>query len=453
MIVRGWGHLPPIRMSGIRRDHAGVVCHAARSLAAASIAMNETEPTVAPDEPNIAPSRDYPVLFLKKGEDDRLRQGHLWVFSNEVDVVRSPLDQFVPGQIAAISDSSGRILGLGYVNPQALVCARLMERGARHAVDRSLIVHRLQVALALRQRLYGEPFYRLVFGEADGLPGLVLDRYDDVIVGQIGTLGMEQLKTAIVEAVVKVIKPRLMVWKNHGSVRRLENLPEYVETAVGVIEASTRVVEAGIEFWVDIANGQKTGWFYDQRDNRERLPRLVAGKRVLDVFSYVGAWGLRSAALGASAVLCIDSSAPALAAINAVAQQQGLADRVQTREADAFDALKELRQQREHFDVVIVDPPAFIKRKKDFAEGRIAYRRIFEAAMQVLSKDGILIACSCSHHLPRAVMLDLIQQGARHLDRSVQVLAQLQQSKDHPVHPAIPETDYLKGFICRVLPA
>ncbi len=396
---------------------------------------------------------EYPALFLKKGEDARLRQGHLWVFSNEVDTQRSPLADFQPGEIVAICDASARAFGLGYINPNALICARLVERGVRHAINKSLIVHRLNVALELRKQLYAEPFYRLVFGESDGLPGLVLDRFDDVIVGQIGTLGMEALREAVVEAVVKVLKPRMFIWKNNGSVRKLEALPEYVEVPVGMLEPLTRVVEAGLEFAVDIANGQKTGWFFDQRDNRDRLARLVPGKRVLDVFSYVGAWGIRSAAAGASEVLCIDSSAAALKAVAAAAERNGFGDRVRTLEADAFDALKDLRQQRERFDVVIVDPPAFVKRKKDFAEGRIAYKRIFEAAMQLLNRDGILIACSCSHHMPRSVLLDTINQGARHLDRSVQVLAQLQQSADHPVHPAIPETDYLKGFICRVLPA
>lgn len=410
---------------------------------------SESEDPIASTEVEI----EYPALFLRKGEDARLRQGHQWVFSNEVDTQRSPLGDFQPGEIVAICDASGRAFGLGYINPQALICARLVERGVRHPIDKSLIVHRLNVALELRKQLYAEPFYRLVFGEADGLPGLVLDRFDDVIVGQIGTLGMESLREAVVEAVVKVLKPRTFVWKNNGSVRKLEALPEYVEVPVGALEAKTRVVEAGLEFAVDIANGQKTGWFYDQRDNRDRLARLVPGKRVLDVFSYVGAWGIRSAAAGASEVLCIDSSATALEAVNDAAARNGLSDKVRTLEADAFEALKSLRQQRERFDVVIVDPPAFVKRKKDFAEGRLAYKRIFEAAMQLLNRDGILIACSCSHHMPRSTLLDTINQGARHLDRSVQVLAQLQQSADHPVQPAIPETDYLKGFICRVLPA
>ena len=396
---------------------------------------------------------ELPGLFLKRGEDARLRQGHSWVFSNEVDVKRSPLGEFTPGEQVAIVDASERVLGLGYINPNALICARMVERGAHHPLDKSLLVHRLNVALALREQLYDSPHYRLVFGESDGLPGLVIDRFGDVLVGQIGTLGMERMKDLVVEAAAKVFKPRAFIWKNAGSVRKLEALPEYDECAIGEWPEFLDVIEGGVRFRIDPRDSQKTGWFYDQRDNRDRLPRLVKGKRVLDVFSYGGGWGLRAAAAGASEVVCVDASATALAVVNRAAHDNGLADKVRTMQGDAFDLLKELRQQRERFDVVIVDPPAFVKRKKDFAEGRLAYRRINEMAMQLLSRDGLLIACSCSHHLPRSVLLDAINQGARHLDRSVQVLMSLQQSACHPVHPAIPETDYLKGYVCRVLPS
>ena len=211
--------------------------------------------------------------------------------------------------------------------------------------------------------------------------------------------------------------------------------------------------EGGLEFAIDPVGGQKTGWFYDQRENRDRLARFVAGKRVLDMFSYLGAWGLRAAASGASEVVCVDASQSAVDAIAANAERNGLGDRVRAVRADAFDHLKALREARERYDVVILDPPAFVKRKKDFAEGRLAYRRLNELGMQALAKDGILVTCSCSYHMPRATLLDGVQQGARHLDRQVQVLMPLQQGPDHPVHPAIPETEYLKGFVCRVLPA
>jgi 23S rRNA (cytosine1962-C5)-methyltransferase len=394
---------------------------------------------------------ELPALALKKGEDARLRAGHAWIFSNEVDTRRTPLTAFQPGAHAVVVDHADKPIGIAYVNPNALICARLVVRGLKHPIDRSLIVHRLKVALGMREKLSLRPFYRLVYGESDGLPGLVLDRYGDVVVGQIGTLGMEALKDAVTEAVEKVLKPAAFVWKNSGSVRQLEGLPEYVETAIGTLPERVIAEEGGLEFEIDVERGQKTGWFYDQRANRDLMAPYVAGARVLDVFSYVGAWGVRAASFGAREVVCVDASASAVAAIrrNAVANRVG--DRVTAIEEDAFDALKRLRHDKERFDVVIVDPPAFVKRKKDFPEGKIAYRRINEAAMQLLGKDGVLVTCSCSWHMGRDALLEVVNAGARHLDRNVQVLSRLQQSPDHPVNPAIPETDYLKGFVCRVI--
>lgn len=395
-----------------------------------------------------------PALLLKRGEDRRLRGGHLWVFSNEVDVARTPLTAFAPGDAVRILDAGGKLLGTGYVNPGTLIAARLVDRGG-HALDRSLIVHRLNVALALRERLYPKaPFYRLVFGESDGLPGLALDRFDDVIVGQTSTAGMERLKPEIAAALEKVLAPRALVWKNDGAARALEALPSKVEIGFGEIAGPVRVDEAGYGFEVDVLGGQKTGWFYDQRSNRELLaPWLRGGVRVLDLFSYVGAWGVRAAGFGASEVTCVDSSASAIEAVRRNAAANDFSGRIEAVCEEAFEYLKNARAERRRWDVVIVDPPAFIKRRKDFKEGALAYRRINTMAMQVLERDGILLSCSCSHHMARASLLEAINAGARHIDRQVQVLQSLQQGPDHPVQAAIPETEYLKGFICRVLPS
>lgn len=396
---------------------------------------------------------DYPALVLKRGEDARLRAGHAWVFSNEVDVQRTPLTEFEPGQACAILDSREKPIGVGYVNPHSLICARLVARGLDHALDKSLFVHRINIALSLRERLYDEPYYRLVFGEADGLPGLTVDRFGDVLVAQTTTAGMERLKDPITEALVKTLKPAAVWWKNDAAVRALEGLPSYADLGYGDGSVPLEAREGGLRFAVDPVGGQKTGWFYDQRANRDQLARFVAGKRVLDVCSYLGGWGLRAAAMGASEVVCVDTSADAVEAIAANAERNGLAGTVRAVRADAFDHLRALREARERFDVVILDPPAFVKRRKDLAEGKQAYRRLNELGMQVLARDGILVTCSCSYHMPRATLLEGIQLGARHLDRQAQVLVQLQQAPDHPVHPAIPETDYLKGYILRVLPA
>jgi 23S rRNA (cytosine1962-C5)-methyltransferase len=396
---------------------------------------------------------EYPVLALKKGEDRRLRAGHLWIYSNEVDVERTPLSDFQPGEAAAICDAAGQVLGLGYVNPHSLICARLMQRGTARPIDRAFLVHRLNVALALRERAFGKPYYRLIYGESDGLPGLVLDRFGDVLVGQIGTAGMERLKDDIAAAVEKVLRPQALVWKNDAGVRELEGLASEVTTAFGEVSQPLLVEEAGQRFAVDPLHGQKTGWFYDQRANRGRLDPWVRGARVLDLFSYVGAWGMRAAALGAEQVLCVDSASYAVESTIDNALRNGLAGKVSAQRGDVFEVLRSLRAERQRFDVVILDPPAFIKRRKDHREGLLAYRRLNEMAMQVLERDGILVTCSCSHHLGRDELLAQVQQGARHLDRQAQMLVPLHQDVDHPVHPAIPETDYLKGYVFRVLPA
>jgi 23S rRNA (cytosine1962-C5)-methyltransferase len=394
----------------------------------------------------------YAPLRLRKDEDRRLRAGHPWVYSNEVDVAATPLRDFQPGQPVAIQASNGKLIGTGYINPNVLLCARLVSRDPDHPLNASLLVHRLNVALSLRQRLYDQPFYRLVYGEGDGLPGLIVDRYGDICVAQITTAGMERLKEDVLAALHKVLKPAAILWRNDGSMRELEGLERDVSDAAGTVPDLIEIEEDGLRFQAAPKTGQKTGWFYDQRANRSRLDRYVHARRVLDVFSYVGAWGIRAAARGASEVLCVDSSAAALELATANAALNGVGDRVRMQQGDAFEVLKTLREARERFDVVIVDPPAFIKRRKDVKEGTLAYRRITEMAMQVLERDGILVACSCSQLLQRETLTHVLLQGSRHLDRNLVLLEQGRQGPDHPVHPAVPETEYLKAVFARVLP-
>jgi 23S rRNA (cytosine1962-C5)-methyltransferase len=390
-----------------------------------------------------------PPLILKKNEDRRLRAGHLWVFSNEVDIIKSPLKGFEPGDLVEIQTSNGHVIGTGYVNPNSLISARILSRDPRHPADRSLLVHRLNVALALRERLYPKPYYRLLFGESDGLPGLTVDRYGQVLVAQITTAGMERMKADVVAALEKVIKPAAILLRNDSGIRELEGLPLYTETALGTVPDAIEVEEHGLKFQVPLAAGQKTGWFFDQYANRARLLPYVKGQRVLDVCSYVGAWGVQAAAHGAGSVTCVDSSGAALEWAGRNAAANGV--QLTLKDADAFDALKELREAGEKFGVVVLDPPAFVKRRKDLAAGSEAYRRLNQLAIQVLERDGMLISCSCSHHMPAEDLLAGIQSAARHLGRDAQVLERGMQAPDHPVHPAIPETTYLKAFYVRVV--
>ncbi|MHB8471777.1 MAG: class I SAM-dependent rRNA methyltransferase [Gammaproteobacteria bacterium] len=392
-------------------------------------------------------------LRVKKNEERRLRAGHPWVYSNEVDTERTPLSGFEPGQPVEVRDFRDAPLGTGYINPHALICARLVSRDPAHPFSASLLVHRLNIALALREMRYDKPFYRLVYGDSDGLPGLVVDRYDTVLVVQMATAGMERMKEDVLAALDKVIKPSAILLRNDSAARAMEGLESYVTVAAGLVPDVVALEENGVRFQAPLLTGQKTGWFYDQRENRARLAPYVRGKRVLDMFSYLGGFGIQAAAFGADSVLCVDSSAPALEGVHANVALNAFSATVDTLHGDAFDALKQLREQREHFDVVVVDPPAFIKRKKDMKEGVQAYRRINQMAMQVLAKDGILLSCSCSFHMTRESLLEQMLGAARHIDRSLQILEQGHQATDHPVHPAISETDYLKCFVGRVLPA
>ncbi len=396
---------------------------------------------------------EIPVLFLAKGHERRLRAGHLWIYSNEVDTQRSPLKSFRPGEQVAVMSHDEKWLAWAYVNPATLICARVVSRQQEHLLDQSLLVHRIKVALGLRERLYPVRCYRLLFGESDGVPGLVVDRYGDYLSVQISTAGMEARRDDIVAALNKVVHPAGILLRNDVPVRELEGLERYVEVASGSVPEEVELEEGACRFVTSLFEGQKTGWFYDQAANRQRLLPWVAGKRVLDLFSYTGAWGISAVAGGAKQALCVDQSAGALQRVAQNAALNGVAERVATLRQDAFGAVRELKQAGERFDIVLVDPPAFIKRRKDLKEGTLAYRRINEAAMGLLTRDGLLVSSSCSYHMEEARLLETVQKAARHRDRALQLVERGQQGPDHPVHPAIPETAYLKTLFLRVLPA
>ena len=388
-----------------------------------------------------------PALRLKRNEDRRLNAGHLWIFSNEVDTHQTSLTKFQPGELVRVLAHNDRALGLAFVNPKSLICARLL--GTWKRPDVSWLIARMRVALVLRERLYRAPYYRLVFGESDGLPGLVIDRFGNACVIQIGTAGMELLKPLICEALVAVVHCETILFKNDSPTREMEGLPSYVECALGSAATLGMVVEDGLEFTAPLAEGQKTGWFFDQAANRGALAKYVKkGARALDVFSYVGAWGIRAARAGAAQVMVVDSSAGALELAEANARRNGC--ELETRKGDAFDVLEALAAEGRQFDVVVLDPPAFAKRKKDLPKAMAAYKRLNQLAMRVLAQEGILVTCSCSYHMSAEDLQDAIGKAARAADRHLQILESGGQAPDHPVHPAISETRYLKTYFCRV---
>lgn len=413
-----------------------------------------------------------PALHLKKDQERRLIAGHCWVYSNEVDTAASPLTDFEPGQAVRILGHSGRWLGHGYVNPHSLLCARLVSRHHDRPPGPALWTERIQSALALRERLYPRPSYRLVFGESDGLPGLVVDRYGDLLAVQITTAGMERVRDELLAALDEVVRPQYVVLRNDTQARELEGLSQGIEIARGDPgllnpqrdadrdpggdpdgDPHLELEEGGARFLVSPLSGQKTGWFYDQAENRGRLSRFGTASRVLDVCSYIGAWGIEAAVGGAQTVVCVDSSAAALARAGENAERSGVIDRVSAIQGDAFDVLRVLRGEEARFDLVILDPPAFIKRRKDEKEGMGAYERLNRLGLELVEPGGLLVTSSCSFHLGRDAFLRILQQAARRAGRHLQLLASGGQGPDHPVHPAIPETAYLKTFFLRVIDA
>jgi len=391
---------------------------------------------------------NLPVLALKRNEDRRLKAGHLWVYSNEIDIRKTPLTAFEAGATVVIQSATGKALGAGYVNPHSLICARLLSRKPRAHFDAGFFTRRLGSALELREALYATPCYRLVFGESDALPGLVIDRYHDVCVVQITTAGMEALREPMLEALRQLLAPAGILLLNDNPVRELEGLSLQNEV-IGTLPDSIELEEGGARFRVPLGSGQKTGWFFDQRSNRQALHKYVRGRRVLDVFSYLGAWGIQAAVAGAAEVVCVDASAVALEGLEANAAASGVADRVRTLQGDAFDVMNGLHESGQAFDVVVVDPPAFIKRRKDIPVGEQGYLRLNRLAMKLLAPGGMLISCSCSMHLAETRLQSLVYQAARQQGRQLQILERGFQAPDHPVHPAIPETAYLKALFCR----
>jgi 23S rRNA (cytosine1962-C5)-methyltransferase len=396
------------------------------------------------DPGNVA---QLPALRLKRNEDRRLHAGHLWIFSNEVDTAQSPLVKFKAGELVRVLAHNDRALGLAYVNPKSLIAARMLQTWK--IPDVAWLAARIRTALGLRDRLYPKPYYRLVYGESDGLPGLVIDRYGSACVVQIGTAGMEELKSQIQAALSQVLGCEAVLFKNDSSAREMEGLPSYVEIAAGNFDQPAPVIEDGLQFQAPLVQGQKTGWFFDQAANRRALSKYVRnGARVLDVFSYVGAWGVRAARDGAREVTCVDSSAAALELAAANAERNGL--KIVARKGDAFEVLEDLVKQGAQFDIVVIDPPAFAKRKKDLPKALAAYKRLNQLAIQAIASDGILVSCSCSFHVSAEDLQEAIAKAARGADKHLQILEMGGQAPDHPVHPAIPETRYLKAYFCRV---
>lgn len=394
--------------------------------------------------------QELAILRLKKNEDRRICAGHVWIYSNEIDTAISPLKQFTPGQEVCVESHNKMILGVAYINPHSLITARLFSRHRHDRLNLPFFTQRIQAALRLRERLYPKPFYRLIYSESDGLPGLIVDRFDETLVVQINTVGMEAKKSILIDALREVLpNTTAILCRNDSTTRQLEGLTNEVYAGFGIPPEKIRLEENEAAFYAPLWQGQKTGWFFDHRLNRSRLADYVKNQRVLDVFSYLGGWGIQAAAFGAQEVYCIDASNLATSFIIENAVLNNVSHKVNVICEDAFLALKNLQQTNSRFDVIIIDPPAFAKKQKDKKAGILAYQRINELALKLLIAEGILISCSCSMHVDNNEFLQSLRRASLKTNCELQILERGHQAPDHPVHAAIAETDYLKMIIAR----
>lgn len=396
-------------------------------------------------------THSVPTLRLKKREERRILAGHQWVFSNEIDTAVTPLKGLIPGSPVAIASAAGKFLAHGYVNPHSLISVRITSWKKFFPFSKELLRQRLVDALALREKRFSQPYYRLVHGEGDFLGGLVVDRFDDVLVMQVTTAGMDAFEADLLEILQELLPVNAIQLVNDTRMRELEQLPLVRRWALGVAPDAIQVRENNLDFLVPLGVEQKTGWFFDHRVSRRELRHWVKDARVLDLYSFLGAFGLNAAAAGAASVLAIDSSALAVDAANANAALQKVTDRFTSIKGDVVDVLRELFEAGDRFDVVVVDPPAFVKRKKDLEAGRRHYALVNRLAMRLLTEGGIVLSASCSQAFSRDDLRNTLRQAAPKASSGLHILGSLEQGPDHPVLAAMPETHYLKGFVAQLL--
>jgi 23S rRNA (cytosine1962-C5)-methyltransferase len=393
-------------------------------------------------------SKKLPEIILKKGQQRRVRAGHPWVFSNELEMTPEA-KALTPGTIVKFVDAGAEIMGTGFFNPHSLIAGRIVSRGGA-MIDGALLESRLRAALALRERLYTAPYYRLVHSEADGLPGLIVDRYNDFLVVQINAAGMELLWDELHAALQAVISPTAILLKNEGPSRKLEGLTEETRWVGDEPAAPQTLIEGGVTFRVDMSGGQKTGWFFDQAANRAMVASLAKGARVLDLYSYLGGFGLEAAKAGAAAVTLIDRSEPALDLTAQTAAANDLGGLCTFHRGNVFIEAERLAAEGVLFDIVIADPPAFVKSRRDIKTGSRGYRKLARLSAALVAPGGLLFTASCSHHMPVDQFAEQIRRGISDAGRSARILYSTGAGPDHPVHPHLPESAYLKAQLLQL---
>ena len=386
-------------------------------------------------------------VVLRPREERRILSGHAWVFSNEIDRIEG---QPQPGSVVAVTRSGGKLVGYGLFNPNSLIAVRLFSR-REAAFDLPFLTERIRAAAALRERLYpGSVACRIVHGESDGLPGLIVDRYGSAFCVQTLSIGIDLLKETLCDALESLFHPEVIVERNESQLRTLEGLPLVSGVLRGTIPACVRITEADLIFEVDLLSGHKTGFYYDQRENRLAVRRYAEGARALDLYCHDGAFSLHLAKAGAREVIAIDVGENAIERARRNADLNGLSERCRFEAADASEALRSLHERGEKLDIIVLDPPSFTRSKKNVPEAKRAYVDLNRRAIRVLARGGFLATASCSHHITDETFVDCLREAAVSVDRTLKLLEWRSQAPDHPILPAMPETKYLKLAILQV---
>lgn len=385
----------------------------------------------------------YPTIKIARDHDRRQKAGSPWLFSNELKL-DDAAKALPAGSLVRLMAPTGKIVGVAHFNPHSLIAVRLLSRNKDAVIDEAFLERRLTRALALRDRLYERPFYRLVHAEGDGLPGLVVDRYGDLLVVQFNTAGMATLEAAVTTALERLLRPAAILARNDTPGRAMEGLADEVRVLAGEVPERVTVEENGLAFVTDPVAAQKTGWYYDQSMNRAFAARLAKDARVLDLYACGGGFALTGLAKGAKSALAVDRSAAMLALAEASAVEQGVAERLSTRTSEVFPAIEALVAEKARFDLVIADPPAFVRAKKDLAVGLRGYRKLAREAAGLVGEAGFFVMACCSHNVSAEAFQAEVTAGIRAAGRGGRLLYRAGAAPDHPVHPALPETAYLK---------
>jgi 23S rRNA (cytosine1962-C5)-methyltransferase len=394
-------------------------------------------------------STTWPTVRLAKGEERHVLAGRPWVFANELDL-DAKAKSLTPGGIVNLTSAGGQALGTATFNRHSLIAARIYSPQPNAALGTAFFADRFRQALALRERLCDRPFYRLIHAEGDALPGIIVDRYGDVIALQTNTAGAELLLPAIIAGLTEALTPAAVVLRNDSPARGLEGLGAYVRCGHGLMPETVTIEENNCRYPVDLMGGQKTGWYFDLAPARAAMAKLARGGSMLDLYCHTGAFAVQAAVAGASAVLAIDNSEPALALARAAASLNGVSATCSFHRGEVFFELERMAGEVRRFQTVVADPPSFVKSRKDLGPGRRGYRKLARLAAAVVAPGGFLFIACCSHHVASDVFAAEVAAGLAAAGRHGRILVAGGAGPDHPVHPWLPETAYIKYQILQL---